>query len=73
MFKSIGKAFKKLFTKKPKVEKKVVYISDTTQKNASRGGSNFTAPKTKSNRVKRWRARNKVARNLRNEQHRKAA
>ena len=73
MFKSLGRAFKKMFTKKPKVEKKVIHISDTAQMNSGRGGSNYTSPKTISNRIKRWRAKNKVARQSRNEQHRRAA
>ena len=79
MFKSIGRAFKKLFAGKSAkasnntvTKAKVVNISEVgVSNNASTSrGSNYTAPKTKSRRVQKWRAKNRVARTSRNDQHR---
>lgn len=77
MFNSIGKFFKKMFSslfakKKNKTfNSKVVSISDAGRDNfQQRHGSRFTASSEKSNKVKKWRAKNKVARQSRNKQHR---
>lgn len=85
MFKSLGKAFKKLFTKKvdpnaTKFSKPVIVHETKTPEKTSLGGWNGIMDYSqridyhkKLNKVNRRRYRNKLARISRNQQHKIAA